>query len=200
MGETAWPPQAADLVGVLIDARKGLEEERAHPSPSLKVPAEVPTSYKIDLSQEAPPALAEHANEKAKFEATFMISRSAASPTKRWALPNTSRRGPGSIRPTRCQTDPRVSSPPRSRAEKLFERLHQESPYHSTGTEVWKELRKGDIRIETIYVERESQPQDRVEGRGDIRRLAEAARREIAQIVEVQGALVPVRQGCAEGP
>ena len=43
--------------------------------------------------------------------------------------------------------------------EKLFERLHQELPYHSTvETEAWKELRGGDIRIEqTIYVERESQ-------------------------------------------
>ena len=43
--------------------------------------------------------------------------------------------------------------------EKLFERLHQELPYHSTvETESWKELRGGEIRIEqTIYVERESQ-------------------------------------------
>ena len=33
--------------------------------------------------------------------------------------------------------------------EKLFERLHQELPYHSTvETESWKELRNGEVRIE----------------------------------------------------
>ena len=81
--------------------------------------------------------------------------------------------------------------------EKLFERLHQELPYHSTvETEKWKELRKdGDIRIEqTIYVERESQRKIVIGKGGEtIKAIGKSARREIAEIVEQQGALVPVR-------
>jgi hypothetical protein len=70
--------------------------------------------------------------------------------------------------------------------EKLFERLHQELPYHSTvETESWKELRGGKIRIEqTIYVERESQRKI-VIGKGGqtLKSIGESSRREIAEIV-----------------
>ena len=54
--------------------------------------------------------------------------------------------------------------------EKLYLRLHQELPYQSTvETESWKERKDGSVRIEqTIYVERESQTQDRArQGRPD---------------------------------
>jgi GTP-binding protein Era len=88
----------------------------------------------------------------------------------------------------------------------LFERLHQELPYHSTvETEVWKELRKGDVRIEqTIYVERESQRKI-VLGKGGqtIKAIGEAARREIADIAEAKVHLflfVKVREGWGEDP
>jgi len=90
--------------------------------------------------------------------------------------------------------------------EKLFERLHQELPYHSTvETEVWKELRKGDIRIEqTIYVERESQRKI-VLGKGGqaIKAIGEAARREIEKITETKVHLflfVKVREGWGDDP
>jgi GTP-binding protein Era len=90
--------------------------------------------------------------------------------------------------------------------EKIFERLHQELPYQSTvETEVWKELRKGDIRIEqTIYVERDSQRKI-VLGKGGqaIKAIGEAARKEIEQIVEAKVHLflfVKVREGWGEDP
>jgi GTP-binding protein Era len=90
--------------------------------------------------------------------------------------------------------------------EKIFERLHQELPYHSTvETEVWKELRGGDIRIEqTVYVERESQRKI-VLGKGGqtIKAIGEAARKEIAEIVEAKVHLflfVKVREGWGEDP
>jgi GTP-binding protein Era len=90
--------------------------------------------------------------------------------------------------------------------EKLFERLHQELPYHSTvETEQWKELRKGDIRIEqTIYVERESQRKI-VLGKGGatIKAIGEAARKEIAEIADAKVHLflfVKVREGWGEDP
>jgi GTP-binding protein Era len=90
--------------------------------------------------------------------------------------------------------------------EKLFERLHQELPYHSTvETEQWKELRGGAVRIEqTIYVERESQRKI-VLGKGGatIKAIGEAARKEIAAITE--GAVhlflfVKVREGWGDDP
>src|SRR6185369_7960239 len=71
--------------------------------------------------------------------------------------------------------------------EKLFERLHQELPYHSTvETEVWKELRAGDIRIEQT-----------------IKAIGEASRKEIANIVEAKVHLflfVKVRESWGDDP
>ena len=90
--------------------------------------------------------------------------------------------------------------------EKLFERLHQELPYHSTvETEVWKELRKGDIRVEqTIYVERESQRKIVLGKAGQtIKAIGESARKEIAEIAETKVHLflfVKVREGWGEDP
>jgi GTP-binding protein Era len=90
--------------------------------------------------------------------------------------------------------------------EKLYERLHQELPYQTTvETEVWKELRKGDIRIEqTVYVERESQRKI-VLGKGGqvIKAIGEAARKEIAGIAEAKVHLflfVKVREGWGDDP
>ena len=90
--------------------------------------------------------------------------------------------------------------------EKLFERLHQELPYHSTvETDVWKELRRGDIRIEqTIYVERESQRKI-VLGKGGqtIKAIGEAARKDIAEIADAKVHLflfVKVRENWGDDP
>ena len=90
--------------------------------------------------------------------------------------------------------------------EKLFERLHQELPYHSTvETELWKELRRGDVRIEqTIYVERESQRKI-VLGKGGatIKAIDEAARKEIAEVADTKVHLflfVKGREGWGEDP
>jgi GTP-binding protein Era len=90
--------------------------------------------------------------------------------------------------------------------EKLFERLHQELPYHSTvETDVWKELRRGDIRIEqTIYVERESQRKI-VLGKGGqtIKAIGEAARKGIAEIADAKIHLflfVKVRENWGDDP
>ena len=152
--------------------------------------------------------LAKTANEKAKFEATFMISAltgDGVADLKAWLA---ERMPPG---PWLYPADQMSDAPLRQLAaeitrEKLFERLHQELPYHSTvETETWKELRDGDIRIEqTIYVERESQRKI-VIGKGGqtIKAIGEAARREIAEIVEDKVHLflfVKVREGWGDDP
>ena len=212
MVTTAWSgAHEADLVGVLIDARKGLDEEAEDilrrlgdvKSPKLLV------LNKIDVvAKEALLTLANDANKAAKFESTFMVSAltgDGVMDLKSWLA---QRVPPG---PWLYPADQMSDAPIRQLAaeitrEKLFERLHQELPYHSTvETEAWKELRAGDIRIEqTIYVERESQRKI-VLGKGGqtIKAIGAAARKEIADIVEAKVHLflfVKVREGWGDDP
>jgi GTP-binding protein Era len=212
MVTTAWSgAHDADLVGVLIDARKGLEEESEgilERLAEVKVP-KILILNKIDVvPRDTLLALTKVANDKAKFEATFMISAltgDGVADLKQWLA---ARMQPG---PWLYPSDHMSDAPVRQLAaeitrEKLFERLHQELPYHSTvETESWKELRRGDLRVEqTIYVERESQRKI-VLGKGGatIKAIGEAARKEIAEIVEAKVHLflfVKVREGWGEDP
>ena len=212
MVTTAWSgAHEADLVGVLIDARKGLDEEAEDILRRLgdvKAP-KLLVLNKIDVvAKEALLTLANDANKAAKFESTFMVSAltgDGVMDLKTWLA---QRVPPG---PWLYPADQMSDAPIRQLAaeitrEKLFERLHQELPYHSTvETEVWKELRAGDIRIEqTIYVERESQRKI-VLGKGGqtIKAIGEASRKEIANIVEAKVHLflcVKVREGWGDDP
>ncbi len=212
MVTTAWSgAHEADLVGVVIDARKGLDEEAERildrlgdvKSPKLLI------LNKVDVvAKEALLTLAKVANEKTRFDATFMVSAltgDGVPDLKIWLA----QRVPTS--PWLYPADQMSDAPIRQLAaeitrEKMFARLHQELPYHSTvETEAWKELRGGDIRIEqTIYVERESQRKI-VLGKGGqtIKAIGEAARRDIAEIVEAKVHLflfVKVREGWGEDP
>jgi GTP-binding protein Era len=212
MVTTAWSgAQDADLVGVLIDARKGLDEDNEAILAKL---AEVRTPKvlilnKVDVvKKDALLTLAQAANTKAPFEATFMLSAltgDGVADLRTWLAEHVP---PG---PWLYPADQMSDAPLRQLAaeitrEKLFERLHQELPYHATvETEQWKELRKGDIRIEqTIYVERESQRKI-VLGKGGqtIRAIGEAARKEIAEIADATVHLflfVKVREGWGDDP
>jgi GTP-binding protein Era len=212
MVTTAWSgAHDADLVAVLIDARDGLDEEAEAILDGLKdVRApKVLILNKVDVAEK--PALlklADAANQKTKVEATFMISAlngDGVADLKTWLA---ERMPPG---PYHYPPDQMSDAPIRQLAaeitrEKIFERLHQELPYHSTvETEQWKELRKGDVRIEqTIYVERESQRKI-VLGKGGqtIKAIGEAARKEIAEVAEAKVHLflfVKVREGWGEDP
>ena len=209
---TAWTgAHDADLVGLLIDARKGLDEEAeaildrlaAVRQPKLLI------LNKIDMvAKETLLMLAKAANDKATFEATFMISAlkgDGVADLKAWLAARVPA-GPWLYPPEQMSDAPLRQLAAEITREKLFERLHQELPYHATvETEVWKELRKGDIRIEqTVYVERESQRKI-VLGKGGqtIKAIGEAARREIAELAEAKVHLflfVKVREGWGEDP
>jgi GTP-binding protein Era len=212
MVASAWSgAHDADLVGVLIDAKKGIEEEAAA---ILEKLAEVRGPKvlilnKVDIvAKEALLTLADAANGKVKFEATFMISAltgDGVADLKRW-LAERVPPGPWLYPPDQMSDAPLRQLAAEITREKLFERLHQELPYHSTvETEVWKELRKGAIRIEqTIYVERESQRKI-VLGKGGqaIKAIGEASRKEIEKIVEGKVHLflfVKVREGWGDDP
>jgi GTP-binding protein Era len=212
MVTTAWSgAHEADLVAVLIDARKGVDEEAEDLLARL---SEVKTRKililnKIDVvPRDTLLALTKRANDLAKFEATFMISAltgDGVADLKTWLA----ERMP--LGPWLYPEDQMSDAPMRQLAaeitrEKLFERLHQELPYHSTvETESWKELRNGEIRIEqTIYVERESQRKI-VIGKGGqtLRAIGEGARRDIAEIAETKVHLflfVKVREGWGDDP
>ena len=212
MVTTAWSgAHEADLVGVIIDARKGLDEEAEDILRRLgdvKAPKLVVLN-KIDaVVKEALLTLANDANKAAKFVSTFMVSAltgDGVMDLKTW-LAQRVPPGPWLYPPDQMSDAPIRQLAAEITREKLFERLHQELPYHSTvETEVWKELRAGDIRIEqTIYVERESQRKI-VLGKGGqtIKAIGEAARREIADIVEAKVHLflfVKVREGWGDDP
>ena len=212
MVTTAWSgAHEADLIGVLIDARKGIDEEAEALLERLAdvKPTNILLLNKIDLVPRATLLLlTKIANEKAKFDSTFMISAltgDGVADLKTW-LADRMPPSPWLYPPDQMSDAPVRQLAAEITREKLFERLHQELPYHSTvETETWKELRGGDIRVEqTIYVERESQRKI-VIGKGGqtLKSIGESSRREIAEIVEHKVHLflfVKVREGWGDDP
>jgi GTPase len=212
MVTTAWSgAQDADFVGVLMDARRGIDEES---EAILSRLGEVRTPKflllnKVDVTaKEALLELAKKGNEQAKFETTFMVSAltgDGVADVKSWLAAHVPP-GPWLYPPDQISDAPMRQLAAEITREKLFERLHQELPYQLTvETEQWKELRKGDIRVEqTIYVERESQRKI-VLGKGGqaIKAIGEAARKDIAEIAEAKVHLflfVKVREGWGDDP
>src|SRR5919197_865294 len=189
MVTTSWGgAHDADLVGLLIDARKGIDEESAAilaRLAELKQP-KLAIVNKVDLVEKRKLLpLTRDLNSRGDFTATFMISALTGDGVvdlKSW-LAEHMPEGPWLYPADQISDVPLRSLAAEITREKLFEQLHQELPYQSTvETEVWKELKDGAIRIEqTIYVERESQRKI-VLGKGGqtIKALGEIARKEIA--------------------
>lgn len=212
MVDSAWAgTRDADLVVLVIDANKGVQDEDEAIVGGLAGmrAARILVLNKIDLV--AKPKLldlAQTLNDRAAFAATFMISARSTDgvadlknflgahvPAGPWLYP----------------ADQISDAPMRQFAaevtrEKLYLRLHQELPYQSAvETDAWKELKDGSVRVEqTIYVERESQRKI-VLGKGGqtIKAIGAAARSEIAAAVERPVHLflfVKVREGWADDP
>ncbi len=212
MVTTAWSgAHEADLVGVLIDAEKGLSDDSETILAKLaeiKGP-KVLILNKIDVVDKAKLlTLSKTANDRTKFETTFMISAKTGdgvADVKRWFADHVPP-GPWLYPPDQMSDAPLRQLAAEITREKVFERLHQELPYQSTvETDVWKDLRGGAVRIEqTIYVERESQRKI-VLGKGGqaIKVIGEAARKELAGIVDAKVHLflhVKVREGWGDDP
>jgi GTP-binding protein Era len=198
MVTSAWAGAGdADVVALLVDARKGLDEEAAAilaRLANLRKP-KVLILNKIDLI--APPALlglAARFNERMAFAETFMISALTGDglealrsklgrmmPPGRWLYPE----------------DQVTDAPLRALAaeitrEKIFERLHDELP-------------DGSARVEqTIYVTREGHKKIVLgEGGRTIKAIGQAARRDIAEAAEQKVHLflfVKVRPDWADDP
>ena len=207
MVSTAWSgAHDADLVCVLLDAKRA---STRRPTRSSKKLATVPhpkilVLNKIDLiPREKLLALAQAANERMKFEHTFMISALSGDGVAdlRKTLAKTVPPGPFLYPEDQMSDAPLRHLAAEITREKIYRQLHQELPYQSTvETDTWTERKDKSVRIEqTIFVERESQRKI-VLGKGGatIKSIGADARKEIADILERARAPVPVRQGARE--
>ena len=192
MVTTAWTgAHDADLVCVLLDARLGLDAEAEAiferlagvQHPKLLV------INKIDqVAREKLLALAKAANDRMKFEQTFMISALSGDGVGdlRRALAAALPEGPFLYPEDQMSVAPMRHLAAEITREKIYQQLHQELPYQSTvETDSWTERKDNSVRIEqTIFVERESQRKI-VLGKGGatIKSIGAAARKELAEIV-----------------
>jgi GTPase len=212
MVTSAWGGAGdADVVCLLLDARRGLDEPAEAiltRLPELRQP-KVLILNKVDLVDRPKLlALASDLNARLPFAHTFMVSAltgdgtdvllrelAAMMPEGPWLYPE----------------DQVSDAPLRMLAaeitrEQIHERLHEELPYESTvETESWEQRPDGSVRIEqTIYVARESQRKI-VLGKGGqtIKFIGQAARREIAEVAEAKVHLflfVKVRENWSDDP
>jgi len=213
MVTTAWGGAAdADVIALLIDARKGLTEaDRAIIKRLADFPAErerVLVLNKVDVAdRKTLLALAAEANELGRFSRTFMVSALTGDGVSDLldhfaaAMPE----GPF-LYPEDQMTDlPLRFLAAEITREKLTLRLHDELPYRVTvETERWEETGKG-VRIDqTIYVERDNQRKI-VLGKGGetIKAISMAARKELAEVLEKPVHLflfVKVRENWSDDP
>jgi GTPase len=209
---TAWAStQDADVVALVIDAKKGVrddDEAILRALSDVRAP-KVLVLNKVDLV--AKPALlklTQTLNERATLAATFMISAlsgDGVADLKTWLAAHLPA-GPWLYPEDQISDAPLRQLAAEITREKLYLRLHQELPYQSTvETDVWKELKGGAVRIEqTIYVERDSQRKI-VLGKGGqaIKAIGAAARADIAKAIEQPVHLflhVKVREGWGDDP
>lgn len=212
MVNTAWGgAKDADLIGLIVDARKGVTEQIEDIIDTLadvKLP-KVLILNKIDLvKRDSLLALAQKLNEVVKFDETFMVSALNGDHTSDLMDYFASKMPKG---PWLYPEDMISDLPMRQLAaeitrEKVFLRLHEELPYASTvETEKWEQKPDGSVRIEqVIYVERNSQKMI-VLGKGGrtIKAISMAAREEIAEIAEAKVHLflfVKVRERWVDDP
>jgi len=201
----------ADLTALLVDAKKGLDDEaRAIISKLKEIPHKKLLIFnKIDLVQrDVLLALTHQANELLPFERTFMIaakSGDGVSDVLEYFAENMPK-GPWHYPADEITDVPlRVMAAEITR-EKLYLRLHEELPYQSTvETDSWKALKDGSVRIEqTVYVERDGQKKIVLgEGGRMIKSISMDARKEISATIEQKVHLflhVKVREGWGDDP
>lgn len=193
MVKSAWGGAGdADIVCLLVDARKALDDENTeivenlagHSRKRCLILNKIDTIERAKLLE-----LAEAINAKCSFEETYMISALDGSGVDSMAASLAEKMQPG---PWLYPEDQIADAPMRSLAaeitrEKLFDRLHEELPYQLTvETEQWKDQPDGSARIEqTIYVSREGHKKIVIgEGGRNLKAIGTAARLEIAEAAD----------------
>lgn len=212
MVSTAWSgAKDADIVLFIVDAERGFAGDAGSILDSLKdsKARNVLVLNKVDRVE--PPKLldlAGYASQVAKFEKVFMVSALNGSGCKdlvNWlagALPE----GPWFYPEDEISDMPMRSLAAEITREKIYDRLHQELPYHShVETEKWEDMKNGDVRIQqVIYVERDSQRKIVLGHKGEtIKAIGQASRIELGKILERKVHLflfVKVRENWGDDP
>jgi len=212
MVSSAWGGAGdADVVALLVDARKGIDDEVEAILEKLPLVTarKILVLNKIDTIE--PPRLLQltaELNERAQFSDTFMISalRGHGVEKLKTALAEMMKKGPWLYPEDQISVAPLRMLAAEITREKIFERLHDELPYQSTvETVLWKDLPDGSARIEqTIYVMREGHKKIVIgEGGRTIKAIGQAARKDIAEAAEQNVHLflfVKVRENWTEDP
>lgn len=212
MVTSAWGGAGdADVIALLLDVRKGMDEEAEailDRLPELKRP-KILILNKIDLIERSKLLeLASKLNEKVPFAHTFMISalKGDGIETMKRQLAAMMPEGPWLYPEDQISDAPLRMLAAEITREKIYERLHEELPYQSTvETDQWQQRPDGSVRIEqTVFVERDSQRKI-VLGKGGqtIKAIGQAARKEIAEIAEAPVHLfifVKVRENWSDDP
>jgi GTPase len=212
MVKSAWDGATeADAVVLLVDARRGMDEQAEKIIAQLKAnnAKAMLALNKVDLlrpDQLLP--LSQKLNEAFAFTDTFMISALNGSgveqlknkivglmPAGPWHYPGDQA----------ADVNLRFIAAEITR-EKIYERLHEELPYSSTvETEGWEEKRDGSVKIsQTIFVERDGQKAI-VLGKGGqtVKTLGQLARTDMEQAFERKVHLflfVKVRENWSQDP
>ncbi len=192
MVTTAWSgAHDADLVCLLLDAKKGIDEEAEavfNRLGQVKHP-KLLVINKIDtVARETLLALAQRANERLSFEQTFMVAAISGDGVGdlRKAMAKAVPEGPYLYPEDQMSDAPMRHLAAEITREKIYRKLHQELPYQSTvETEAYTERKDGSVRIEqTIFVERASQRKIVLGKAGaTIKAIGADARRELAEII-----------------
>jgi GTP-binding protein Era len=193
MVTSAWGGAGdADVVALLVDARKAIDDEVEAIVAGLEKlkPRKILILNKIDtLERSILLRLTADLNARFPFGETFMISALTGDgvPHLKTQLARTMPKGPWLYPEDQVSDAPLRMLAAEITREKLFERLHDELPYQSTvETDSWKELPDGSARVEQpIYVARDGQKKIVIgEGGRTIKAIGQAARGEIAEAAE----------------
>ena len=192
MVTTAWSgAHDADLVCLLLDAKKGIDAEAEAVFDRLatvKHPKFLVINKIDTVARDSLLALAARANERLTFAETFMVAAISGDGVEdlRRAMAKAVPEGPFHYPEDQMSDAPLRHLAAEITREKIYRTLHQELPYQSTvETESYTERKDGSVRIEqTIFVERESQRKIVLGKAGaTIKAIGADARRELAEIV-----------------
>ena len=193
MVTTAWSgAKDADIVLVLVDAAKGLDEETEEVFASLPTVKQEKILVINKVDSVPRPSLLEltkKLNEGQTFSETFMISalKGTGCDDLLGYLAKKLPEGPWYYPEDQISDMPMRQLAAEITREKLYMRLHNELPYASTvETESWEERPDGSVKInQIIYVEREGQKKIVLGTKGEtIKAIGQAARKELMEILE----------------
>ncbi len=201
----------ADVIALLIDARKGLDDANATILDRLQGVGRrrMLVLNKIDtVETTALLELTQAINERLPFDETFMISalRGHGVPKLREKMAEAVPPGPWLYPEDQVSDAPLRSFAAEITREKMFERLHDELPYQTTvETDTWTAMPDGSARVEqTIFVTRDAHKKMVIgEGGRTIKSIGTAARVDIAEAADCKVHLflfVKVRENWGDDP